>query len=393
MGSALLSIAEARERVLAAVASLESEELPVEDALGRVLAEQIRAAGDVPAFASSAMDGFAVRSGPAGRELRVTGEARAGHPAQIGVSDGEAIRISTGAAMPDGADAVLQQELAEDRGDSVLLKDDVAPGRNVRGAGEDLRAGDEVLPAGTPLGPAQLGIAVHAGRASVRCALRPRVAVLATGDELAPPGASLARGQVHDSNRVTIGALARRDGAEVVLARDVPDQADATREAIADALERCDVLLLSGGVSVGPHDHVKPALAQLGVEERFWRVALRPGKPTWFGTLGEQLVFGLPGNPVSAMVTYLLFARPALARLQGAEPPAPARVALGEPLTAHAHRDECVRVRLEDGRAYTTGPQGSHILRSMALADGLVVVPRGAGRVLAPGTEVELLAV
>lgn len=393
MGPPLLSIAEARARVLAAVVSLESEELPVEDALGRVLAEQIRAAGDVPAFASSAMDGFAVRSGPAGRELRVTGEARAGHPAQSGVSDGEAIRISTGAALPDGADAVLQQELAEDRGDRVLLRDDVAPGRNVRGAGEDLRAGEEVLPAGTLLGPAQLGIAVHAGRAAVRCAHRPRVAVLATGDELAPPGASLAPGQVHDSNRVTISALARRDGADVALARDVPDEAGATREAIADALAHCDVLLLSGGVSVGPHDHVKPALAQLGVEERFWRVALRPGKPTWFGTLGEKLVFGLPGNPVSAMVTYLLFARPALARLQGAEPPAPARVALGEPLTAHAHRDECVRVRLEDGRAYTTGPQGSHILRSMALADGLVVVPRGEGRVLAPGTEVELLAV
>jgi molybdopterin molybdotransferase len=393
MGSPLLSIAEARERVLAAVTRLEAEELPVERALGRVLAEDLIAASDVPGFASSAMDGFAVRSGPAGRELRVAGEARAGHPAQVGVSDGEAIRISTGAAMPGGADAVLQIELVDDRGDHVVLRDDVAHGRNVRGAGEDLRAGDRVLPAGALLGPAQLGIAVHAGRAGLRCARRPRVAVLATGDELAPPGAALAPGQVHDSNRVTISALAQRDGAELVLARDVPDEADATREAIAGALERCDVLLLSGGVSVGPHDHVKPALAQLGAEERFWRVALRPGKPTWFGVRGEKLVFGLPGNPVSAMVTYLLFARPALAALQGAEPPVPARVTLGRPLKAHAHRDECVRVRVEDGRAYSTGPQGSHILRSMALADGLVIVPRGEGLVLAEGTEVELLAI
>lgn len=394
MGRPLLSIDEARERVLAAVAApLASEELPVEDALGRVLAEDIRAEGDVPAFASSAMDGFAVRSGPSGRVLRVVAEARAGHPAQVGVGDGEAIRISTGAAMPEGAEAVLQQELAEDRGDTVELQDEVAPGRNVRGAGEDLRAGDEVLPAGTMLGPAQAGIAVHAGRAVVRCSRRPRVAVLATGDELVPPGAPLGPGQVHDSNRVTIGALARRDGADVVLARDVPDDAGATREAIADALEHCDVLLLSGGVSVGPHDHVKPALERLGVEERFWRVALRPGKPTWFGTRGETLVFGLPGNPVSAMVTYLLFARPALAALQGARAAQPARVTLGEPLTAHPHRDECVRVRVEDGRAYSTGPQGSHILRSMALADGLIVVPRGERRVLAAGTEVELLAV
>ena len=152
-------------------------------------------------------------------------------------------------------------------------------------------------------------------------------------------------------------------------------------------------MILSGGVSVGPHDHVKPALAELGVEERFWRVALRPGKPTWFGARGRTLVFGLPGNPVSAMVTFLLFARPALAALQWAEPPAGGRAVLGERLMCHPDRDECVRVRLEDGKAFATGPQGSHVLLSMALADALVVVPRGAGRALAAGTEVELIAV
>ena len=393
MAAPLLDIAEARERVLQAAAPLPTEDVPVDDALGRVLAEEVSAAHAVPPFRNSAMDGYAVRSGNAGRDLLVVGESRAGRPADVAVGDGEAIRISTGAMVPEGADAVLQQELVEDRGERITLLDEVAPGRNVREAGEDLAAGDEVLGAGTRLGPAELGVAVHAGRASVRCSRRPRVAVLATGDELVPAGEPLDPGQIHDSNRTTLAALARRDGAEVVLARVVPDNAAETRSAIEEALDAADVVLLSGGVSVGPHDHVKPALADLGVEERFWRVALRPGKPTWFGVRGRTLVFGLPGNPVSAMVTFLLFARPALAALQGAESPAARRVVLGERLMCHPDRDECVRVRLEDGKAFATGPQGSHVLRSMALADGLVVVPRGAGQALDAGTEVELLAV
>ena len=393
MAAPLLSIAEARERVLHAAAPLTTEEVGVDDALGRVLAEEVRAARDVPGFRNSAMDGYAVRSGKADRDLLVIGESRAGRPADVALGYGEAIRISTGAMLPEGADAVLQQELVDDRGERITLLDAVDPGRNVREAGEDLRSGAHVLGAGTRLGPAELGVAVNAGRASLRCARRPRVAVLATGDELLPAGADLGPGQIHDSNRVTLAALARRDGADVVLARVVPDHAAATRRAIGEALETADVVLLSGGVSVGPHDHVKPALAELGVEERFWRVALRPGKPTWFGARGRTLVFGLPGNPVSAMVTFLLFARPALAALQWAEPPAGGRVVLGERLMCHADRDECVRVRVEDGRAFATGPQGSHVLVSMALADGLVVVPRGEGQALAAGTEVELLAV
>jgi len=393
MAAPLLSIAEARALVLHAAAPLPAQEVLIEEALGRVLAEELRAARDVPGFRNSAMDGFAVRSGKSDRDLLIVGESRAGRPADVALGYGEAIRISTGAMVPDGADAVLQQELVEDRGERITLLDVVDPGRNIREAGEDLKAGDHVLGAGTQLGPAQLGVAVNAGRASLSCARRPRVVVLATGDELLPAGEQLGPGQVHDSNRVTLAALARRDGAEVVLARNVPDHAGATRRAIGEALEAADVVLLSGGVSVGPHDHVKPALAELGVEERFWRVALRPGKPTWFGARGRTLVFGLPGNPVSAMVTFLLFARPALAALQWAEPQAPGRAVLGERLMCHPDRDECVRVRLEDGKAYATGPQGSHVLRSMAMADGLVVVPRGAGHALAAGTEVELLAV
>ena len=386
----LLTIDEARERVLGAVTALDAQELAVADALGRVLAEDVLADHDVPGFANSAMDGFAVRAGPAGRVLRVVGESRAGTPSPVGVGDGEAVRISTGAALPDGADAILAAEDADDRGETVTARQALSPGHHVRGPGEDLCAGETVLRAGTTLGAAELGLAVEAGRATVRCARRPRVAVLATGDELVAPGLPLRHGQLHNSNAITLGALARRAGAELVSSAEVADDAQATRAAIGRALEGADVLLLTGGVSVGPHDHVKPALAALGVQEVFWRVALRPGKPLWFGTRGAQLVFGLPGNPVSAVVCFLLFARPALAALQGAPAPPPrGRAVLGEAVARQRTREEAVRVRLLDGRALPTGPQGSHQLSSMLGAEALAIVPRGEGE-LPAGSEVEI---
>jgi molybdopterin molybdotransferase len=383
-----LSIDEARAAVLAAVRPLPAEDVAVQDALGRVLAEDVVANGDVPAFANSAMDGFAVRSGPAGRTLRVVGEARAGAPAAVAVDEGEAIRISTGGAMPAGADAVLQIERVSVNGESVTLDDDVEPGRNVRPSGDDLRAGDTILRAGTRLGAAELGLAVACGRATVFCARVPQVVVLATGDELVAPGAPLAPGQLHETNGLTLAALVTQSGAHVAATAVVRDTEAQTRDAIAGALERADVIVLSGGVSVGPHDHVKPALEALGVHEVFWRVALRPGRPTWFGTHGETLVFGLPGNPVSAMVTFLLFARPALAALQGA-PYEPERDAarLAVALPRHPDRDECVRVTLRGGVATPTGPQGSHQLRSMLSADAFAIVPAGTGE-LDAGAEV-----
>jgi molybdopterin molybdotransferase len=386
-----LSIDEARARVLAAVRGpLGREEVAVRDALGRVLAEDVAAQHDVPAFANSAMDGFAVRSGPAGRTLGIVGESRAGAPATVPVGEGEAVRISTGAALPEGADAVLQVELVTLDGVRVTLDDDVDAGRNVRPAGDDLRAGDVVLTAGTRLGAAELGLAVACGRASVVCARVPRVAVLATGDELVPAGQPLAPGQIHETNGLTLKALATQAGANVVRAEVVPDTEAQTRAAIASALDEADVLVLSGGVSVGPHDHVKPALQAQGVVEDFWRVALRPGRPTWFGTRGDTLVFGLPGNPVSAMVTFLLFVRPALGALQGV-PHAPDRFVarLAEAIPRHPDRDECVRVTLRDGVATSTGPQGSHQLRSMLGADGFAIVTAGEGT-LEPGAEVEV---
>ena len=383
-----LTIDEARAKVLAAVRPLPSEDVAVQDALGRVLAEDVVAERDVPSFANSAMDGFAVRSGPRGRALRIVGESRAGAPAGVGLEEGEAIRISTGAAVPEGADAVLQVELVTLDGDTVTVDDDVAPGRNLRPAGDDVNAGETVLTAGTRMGAAEIGIAIVAGRGTVRCARRPRVAILATGDELVPPGGPLGPGQLHNSNGATLAALATHSGARVVRTDTVGDTEEVTRAAIGAALEEADALVLSGGVSVGPHDHVKPALQAFGVDEVFWRVALRPGRPTWFGTRGDALVFGLPGNPVSAMVTFMLFARPALGAMQGA-PHEPERIIshLDAAIPRHPDRDECVRVTLHDGFATPTGPQGSHQLSSMLGADGFAIVTAGEGSAL-PGDQV-----
>jgi molybdopterin molybdotransferase len=388
----VLRIDEARAAVLERVVPLGAETVGVDGGLDRVLAAEVRAAGDVPAFANSAMDGFALRSGPAGRRLRLVGESRAGHPFAGTVGEGEAVRISTGGALPDGADAVLQLELVAEDGGAVLLEDDVAPGRNVRAAGEDVREGDVVLAAGTVLGPAELAVAANLGRAELEVARRPRVALVMTGDELVAPGAPLGPGQVHESNSTALAALAARAGADVVARLRAPDEPAATEAAIAEALGAADMVLLTGGVSVGPHDHVKPALDRQGVEQVFWRVALRPGRPTWFGVRGDRLVLGLPGNPVSAMVTFLLFARPALLALQGAAPdPRRSRAALAVGVARQPGRDEAVRVtRDADGRVTPTGPQGSHVLTSMLGADGLAIVPAGDGE-LPAGTPVELL--
>jgi molybdopterin molybdotransferase len=392
---ALLDVRTARDRVLGAVRPLPPVDVALADALGRVLAGDLHAGGDVPPFTNSAMDGFAVRSGPAGRVLRVAGESRAGTPADAAVSDGTAIRISTGAMLPDGADAVIMVERTQEdpQAGTVTLHAAVQPGQNVRGAGEDMRAGTVVLPAGTVVGAAAVGVAAGAQAASLSCARRPRVAVLATGDELVAPGTPLAPGQIHNSNSLTLAALATEAGAHVVLVDHVPDHAQATRDAIAAALQDADVLVLSGGVSVGPHDHVKGALAASGVAEDFWGVALRPGKPTWFGTRGAQLVFGLPGNPVSSMVTFLLFVRPALRALQGADPAARRiRMPLAHGVPRTAGRDELVRVSFVDDAAALTGPQGSHVLTSMLAADGLARIPAGEGELAAGAlVDVELL--
>ena len=393
MAAQLIDIPEARRRGLEAVTPGPAEEVPVAEAHGRVLAADVRAATDTPPFDSSAMDGFAVVAGPGG-ELPVVGESRAGRPAERALAPGEAIRISTGAAIPAGADAVVPVEEVTERDGRVVVPAS-EPGRNVRRAGEDMRAGAVVLRAGTVLGPAELAVAVAAGASLLRCAARPRVAVLCTGDELVEPGEPLGPGQIRDSNAYGLAALAERAGAVVVRRRIVPDEPEATRAALAEAIAAADVVCVSGGVSVGPHDHVKPALRALGVEERFWGVALKPGKPTWFGTTaGGTLVFGLPGNPVSAMVTFQLFAAPALRARCGADPSATrARAVLDVAVARHPRREQVLRCRLraaDDGwHVEPTRDQGSHILTSLLGAGAFALVPAGEGE-LAAGERVEI---
>jgi molybdopterin molybdotransferase len=392
----MLSIDEAREIVLAqtepARPGLGDEPVPLSGALDRVLARDVIAMGSVPSFDNSAMDGYALRAGPAQRRLEIVDESRAGAPARATVGPGEAIRISTGAMLPAGADAVVQVERVNLDGDVVIPVVDVQAGDNVRYVGDDLVAGRVVLEAGRRMGPVEIGSAATAGVGELHCAVRPKVAIVSTGDELVDPGDPLEPGQIFESNSLSLAALARRAGADVTALRRARDTPQAAREAIGDALDEADVVVLSGGVSVGPHDHVKPALEALGVREAFWRVAVRPGRPIWFGVRDRDrtLVFGLPGNPVSAVVTFILFARPAINALQGAQPyPPRGRAVMTHDIERHPDRDECVRVRILAGRATSTGPQDSHILSSLLDADGLAIVTRGSG-VLAAGEPVEI---
>jgi molybdopterin molybdotransferase len=389
----LLPVERARELVLAEVQPLPAEPVALERALGRVLAEDVRSDVDVPPFDSSAMDGYAVVAGDSG-ELRVIDESRAGHPAGCGVEPGTAVRISTGAAVPAGATAVIPVERVEAAANGDVRVPDTRPGQNVRRAGEDVRAGQLVLESGTVLGPAELGVLASLGRAEASCARRPRLALLMTGDELTEPGEPLGPGRIWGSNGPALAALAELAGAELTVRCNVPDTPEDTVAALERALSEADVVCVSGGVSVGPHDHVKDALRGLAVEERFWGVRLKPGKPTWFGARGAVLCFGLPGNPVSAIVTFLLFVRPALRALQAASPAtARASAVLDEPYPRNPRRDQAVRVRLtaeRDGwHARPTGEQGSHQLTSMLGADALALVAAGE-RPLEAGERVEV---
>jgi molybdopterin molybdotransferase len=317
----------------------------------------------------------------------------------VALRAGGAIAVSTGAALPEGATAVVPVERTEpaNAGGAVrVLETEI--GANIRRAGEDVRAGQVVLGEGAILGPAELGVAASVGRGSLRCAHRPRVALIVAGDELTEPGAPLGPGRIYSSNDVALAAQVERAGAELAHRERVADNAESTRTALERGLDAADVVIVSGGVSVGPHDHVKGALLELGVEERFWGVGLRPGKPTWFGTRDGTLAFGLPGNPVSAMVTFQLFVRPALAAIQGADPSAArATAVLEQPIARNPRREQAVRVRLqaagEGWRASpTTGAQGSHVLTSMLGADALALIAAGPGDAAAgERVEVELL--
>ena len=399
----LIELDQARELVLERAQRLSSEEVEIGHALGRVLASSVAAPHPVPPFDNSAMDGFAVRaadtSGASAErpvELKLAGESKAGKPAETDLSAGEAISISTGAVIPRGADAIVPLEDANGRNGLVEVAVETSGGRFVRRRGDDLPAGREVLTEGTAIGPAELGVLGSIGLRVVPCRRRPRVSLVISGDELAHPGSALEPGQIHDSNALSLGALTGLAGGELVSVERVGDDEDAIRGVLERALE-ADVTVISGGVSVGEHDHVRTVLADLGAEQVFWGLALKPGRPTWFGVgTGGALVFGLPGNPVSAMVCFTLLLRPALLAMQGADPKPRRTTAVldreypKEPGRAHAVR--CSLELRDDGwHAQPTRPeQASHVLTSMLGADCLALVPTEAAT-LEAGTRVAIV--
>ena len=387
--SDLLGIDEALALVLARARPLPLEEVPIAGAVGRVLGEDGVAATDLPPFDSSAMDGYAVRAADTPGTLRLVGHSAAGRPEPRPVGPGEAVAISTGAVVPDGADAVVPVE----RTSGEVDVERVARGENIRSRGGDVRAGDVVVEAGSVLGPPQAAALAAAGVAVVRCGRRPRVAILATGSELRPPGEPLARGEIYESNSVLVAGQLEATGAEVSVLPVVADDATATRVAIAAGLAH-DVLVTSGGVSVGPHDLVRATLAELGAEEIFWRVAVKPGKPIAFAVRGDALVFGLPGNPVSSLVGVELFVRPALRALQGARDPGPEFLPgrLSRAVRRTAERDELVRARRSGDRLEPLVGQDSHMIARAAAANALVLIPRGEGE-LAEGAPVRYLPI
>jgi molybdopterin molybdotransferase len=394
--SDLKSIEEAQRLILERVRPLAAERVRLEQAAGRVLAEDALAAVDLPPFPSSAMDGFAVRSADTPGVLPVATRIAAGAPAPRELRPGEAMGIATGGVVPDRADAVIPFEYVVERDNDVEIPEPVPRGDNVRPRGGDLRAGETVVGRGVVLGPAQLGALAAAGVAEVACAARPRAAVVTTGTELRSPGETLGPGEIYEANGLILVTQLRSAGAMPERLVVVADDDDAHREALARGLET-DVLVTSGGVSVGPHDLVRRIEAELGVEEVFWRVAVKPGKPVSFGVHGATLVFGLPGNPVSSLVGFELFVRPAVLALQGHADPLP-RFEPGRLAAAakkNPARDQLVRARTRPGEdgAVLLEPlagQESHMIARAAGADALLLLQRGEGE-LPAGAPVQYL--
>ncbi|GLK75335.1 molybdopterin molybdenumtransferase MoeA [Methylopila jiangsuensis] len=382
--SGLLPVAEARARILAGLDALPAETVPLSQALGRTLAAPLDALRTQPPWDCSAMDGYAVRAADAtapGARLTVIGEAAAGRAFAGEVDAGQAARIFTGAPVPRGADAILLQEDVDRDGDLVVAREAAQLGRHIRAAGLDFRHGETLLPAGHRLGARDLALGAALGHAALTVTRRPRVALLATGDELVPPGAPVGPDQIVASNSFAIAGAVRAEGGEAIdlgIARD--DRAD-----LAAALERAfaakpDILITLGGASVGDHDLVQPTLLEAGVTFDFWKIAMRPGKPMMAGRRGATLVLGLPGNPVSSIVCALLFLAPALRKLSGraeaAPRPRPAR--LGRDMPANDHREDYMRAALhvgDDGVTVATAfpRQDSSMLRPLAEAEGLLI--------------------
>jgi len=372
------------------------ESVALAEAFGRVLARDIVATASLPEFPSSAVDGYAVRAQDAGKTLRVIGESAAGRPFESALPPGVAARILTGGVVPEGADCVVMVEEVTVAGDTVIVPLGLRPGSNFHKVGDDLRPGVRVLAAGTQLGAAEIGIAAATNHASVDVRRRPRVALMSTGDELVEVGKTAVKGQIPDSNRWALLAALREAGAEVHLLGIAPDEPDPLRRLVVDALRDADALVTSGGVSVGTHDLVKPLLESLGTVH-VGRVKLKPGKPFTFATLeGGKVAFGLPGFPVSSLVTFEVFVRPALRRMQGftelQRPTLPVRLGYEARPTPDRTEYQRVTLRREGGElvADTTGSQSSSRLMSLAGAHALVRVPAGKD-VLTEGSVVEAM--
>jgi molybdopterin molybdotransferase len=393
-----ISIDDARQAVLEQAARLAAEEIALDDALGRVLADDAVAPSDLPPFTSSGMDGFAVLAADTAEppaRLRIVGESRAGSPAAVEVGEGTAIRVSTGAQMPGGADAVVRQELTEPGEDEVVVLEAVAPGNDVRYAGEDIPAGATILQAGTLLGAAEIGGLAAVNIARPHVVRRPRLALVSTGDEIVDPGRDLEPGEIRDANRPALTAAARAAGADVIASLRVGDDRDDTIARLAEAMEGSDIVATIGGVSVGPHDHVRPALESLGATQVFCRVSLKPGGQVCFYIAADgTLVFALPGNPASALTAFRVLVVPAiyemLGRSQGLQT---ARGVAAVDLPGTIGRTSVIRCTAEmrdDGWHVTpNGDQRSHILTSMIGLPALALVPEDR-EVLPAGEPVDI---
>ena len=390
----MISVEEALERILAGIAPLSVSQVPLAESLGLVLTEDIVAQEDMPPFANSAMDGFALlsedsrpRDGQPPR-LRVTGTVAAGYVAQHSVTNGTAMRIMTGAPVPPGADTVIQVELTRSDGPQsewVDILQEVEPGNNIRPAGEDMRRGQTVLVRGTEIGPWEIGILATLGKATVPVIRRPRVAILGTGDEVIEVDQPLQPGKIRNSNSYLIEAAVRRAGAIAHRLGVAQDTVESLREKFSQAMQ-ADLILTSGGVSVGDFDLVKNIMAEQGAIN-FWRINMRPGKPVAFGHIGQTPLLGLPGNPVSAAVTFELFGRPVIRKMLGHTRLLRPRVEVivEDGVTDVAMRRHYVRAHVtwRVGRfvAHTTGNQGSNIMTSLLNANALVIVPEGGVQV------------
>jgi len=392
----MLSVEQAQAEILGRARLLPTERVDIVAGLGRVLAEPIRSTRHIPPWPNSSMDGYAVRAvdtHPAAT-LKVIDRVIAGSLPTCTVGAGEATRIFTGAPMPSGADAVVPQEDVDARDGVIALRAAVERGAFVRPAGEDVREGDLVLEPGRPIGPAEIGLLATLGRTHVTVGRRPRVAVLSTGNELADLGTEPTPAQIPNSNTYSLMAQITEAGGLPLNLGVAPDRLDTIAERITRGQE-ADVLVTSAGVSVGDLDLVREALVNAGAELHLWKVDMRPGKPITFGSLAGRPVFGLPGNPVSAMVTFELFVRPMLLAMQGRRATSRPRVKakVVAPIVNRGSRRGYLRVTLEpkDGRwkARLTGDQGSGILRSMVLGDGLAVLP--GDTTVTTGEEVEVI--